>query len=581
MKSLAFVLSYLAGPLRRRDLRMVLILLIVFVFLVGTFTVIFHELMAREGQTHSWATGFYWTLVTMTTLGFGDITFTSDLGRVFSVVVLLTGTAFLLILLPFAFIQFVFVPWMTRRDASRAPRSLPEDTSGHLVLTRLGPIEDALIRRAEQAGVDYVILVADLSEALQLHDQGYRVMVGSTDDPATHRAARVEKAALVPATWPDTTNANIIFTVREISSDVPVAATAAKEASVDILELAGADEVLRLGSLLGRAMADRTLLPDGRSHVIGRFAGVLIAEARVAATPMVGQRLGEVGLRSELGVSVIGVWDHGTFTIAQPETRLSESTVLILAASSEQLAAYDRMYETDVDQAGSVVIIGGGRVGRAAAREFDAAGIARTIVEQRPERIRDDRYVIGDAADLGVLETAGIRSATGVLITTHDDDVNIYLAIYIRRLRPEIRIVARANFDRNVSTLYRAGADDVLSYASTGAAAIWNHFRGNDTLVVAEGLDVFRAPVPTSMRGKTLADSQMRAETGCNVVAIENDGVLIGNPSGDAVLGADTGLVLIGDSAAQARLAEVNAGWQSRLRGRRKPVPAQSSNSST
>jgi Trk K+ transport system NAD-binding subunit len=573
MKSLAFVLSYLTGPLRRRDLRMVLILLAVFVLLVGTFTVVFHELMAREGQTHSWATGFYWTLVTMTTLGFGDITFTSDLGRVFSVVVLLTGTAFLLILLPFAFIQFVFVPWMTRRDASRAPRSLPEDTSGHLVLTRLGPIEEALIRRAEQAGVDYVILVADLSEALQLHDQGYRVMVGSPDDPATHRAARVEHAALVPATWPDTTNANIIFTVREISANVPVAATATKEASVDILELAGANEVLRLGSLLGSAMADRTLLPDGRSHVIGQFAGVRIAEARVAATPMVGQRLGDVELRSQLGVSVIGVWDHGSFTIAQPSTRLSESTVLILAASSDQLAAYDRTYETNVGHAGSVVIIGGGRVGRAAAREFEAAGIDHTIVEQRPERIRDDRYVVGDAADLGVLESAGIRSATGVLITTHDDDVNIYLAIYIRRLRPEIRIVARANLDRNVSTLYRAGADDVLSYASTGAAAIWNHFRGNDTLVVAEGLDVFRAPVPTSMRGKTLADSQMRAETGCNVVAIENDGVLIGNPGGDAVLGAGTRLILIGDSAAQERLAEVSAGWQSRLRRHRKRVP--------
>ncbi len=569
MKSLAFVLSYLAGPLRRRDLRMVLILLVVFVFLVVGFSIAFHELMAREGQTHSWATGFYWTLVTMTTLGFGDITFTSDAGRIFSVVVLLTGTAFLLIMLPFSFIQFVFVPWMTRRDASRAPRSLPDNTSGHLVLTGLGPIEDALIRRAEQAGVEYVVMVSDLAEALQLHDQGYRVMVGSSDDPVTHRSARVENAALVTATWADTTNANIIFTAREISADVPVVATASKQASVDILELAGATEVLRLGSLLGSAMADRTLLPDGRSHMIGRFAGVLIAEARVAATPMVGKRLADVGLRARLGVGVIGVWNHGTFTIAQPESTLDESTVLILAASSEQLAAYDRAYETGRDQTGSVMIIGGGRVGRAAAKDFERAGIAHRIVEQEPDRARDERYVVGDAADRVVLESAGVRSATSVLITTHDDDVNIYLAIYLRRLRPNIRIVARANLDRNVSTLYRAGADDVLSYASTGAAAIWNHFRGNDTLVVAEGLDVFRAPVPLAMRGKTLANSQLRKATGCNVVAIENNGVLTGNPDGDVILGATTGLVLIGDAAAQARLAEINASWQSRFRRRR------------
>lgn len=568
MKSLAFVLSYLTGPLRRRDLRMVFVLLVIFFVLVISFTVVFHLLMAREGQDHSWATGVYWTMVTMTTLGFGDITFTSDLGRIFSVVVLLTGTAFLLILLPFAFIQFVFVPWMSRREAGRAPRSLPEETRGHLVLTQLGPIEDALIRRAEQAGVGYVVLVPDLSEALQLHDQGYQVMVGSSDDPAAHRAARVSSAALVPVTGSDTTNANIIFTVREISPDVPVVATAAKTASVDILELAGADEVLQLGHLLGSSMSNRTLLRDGRSHVIGKFAGVLIAEARVAGTTLVGMRLADASLRSTLGVGVVGLWDHGEFVIATPETLLSESSVLILAASAEQLQAYDARFETDTDHAGSVVIIGGGRVGRAAGNAFEAAGTPHKIVEQQSDRIRDDRYVFGDAADLAVLEAAGVRSATGVLITTHDDDVNIYLAIYLRRLRRDIRIVARANLDRNVSTLYRAGADDVLSYASMGAAEIWNHFRGNDTLVVAEGLDVFRSPVPFSMHGKTLAESHIRAETGCNVVAIEVDGELIGNPSGDARLHADTGLVLIGDAAAQTRLAELNEGWQRRLRRR-------------
>lgn len=109
---------------------MVAVLLGTFVVLVVVFAAIFHAVMAQEGQNHSWATAFYWTLVTMTTLGFGDITFTSDLGRIFSVIVLLTGTAFLLILLPFAFIQFVFVPWMNRRDASRAPRPYRRPPSG-------------------------------------------------------------------------------------------------------------------------------------------------------------------------------------------------------------------------------------------------------------------------------------------------------------------------------------------------------------------------------------------------------------------------------------------------------------------
>ena len=64
----------------------------------------------------------------MTTLGFGDITFESDAGRLFSVVVLLSGSAFLLVMLPFVFIQFVFIPWMDERDRRRAPRALPANT---------------------------------------------------------------------------------------------------------------------------------------------------------------------------------------------------------------------------------------------------------------------------------------------------------------------------------------------------------------------------------------------------------------------------------------------------------------------
>ncbi len=68
---------------------------------------LFHAVMAGEGQDHSWFTGVYWALTVMSTLGFGDITFESDLGRAFSTLVLLTGMVLLLIILPFLFIRIV------------------------------------------------------------------------------------------------------------------------------------------------------------------------------------------------------------------------------------------------------------------------------------------------------------------------------------------------------------------------------------------------------------------------------------------------------------------------------------------
>src|SRR5690606_33817130 len=107
---------------------------------------------------------------------------------------------------------------------------------------------------------------------------------------------------------------------------------------------------------------------------------------------------------------------------------------------------------------------------------------------------------------------------------------NVYLTLYCRRLRPDIQVLSRANLDRNVSTLHRAGADAVLSYTSAGATAIWNSLGVNATVVLAEGLEVFRATVPDTVVGRTLRESAMRARTGCNVVAVITGGEMMSTP---------------------------------------------------
>lgn len=557
MKSLGLILGYMAGASRRRNLRLVGWLLAILVVLVAVYSVGFHVLMAREGRDHSWATGVYWTLTVMSTLGFGDITFESDAGRLFSVVVLVSGALFILVLLPFAFIQFVFLPWVAWRDASRAPRSLPATTRDHMVLLGEGVVIDEVIRRAEDAGLAYVLLEPDHQRALALHDEGRRVMVGDLDDPETYRAARVDQAALVATTHADTTNANVAFTVQEITEDVPIIATGAAPASVDILGLAGADQVLQLGLLLGDAMSRRVLGRDARSHVIGAFGDLLIAEASVRHPDLTGRTLQESEVRTATGVDVVGTWARGRYRVAGPDTRLDDASVVILAGNADQLAAYDRRYGLPQQEPAPVVVIGAGRVGRAAGAAFAEAGFPFRIIEKQPDRVRDPAtYVHGDAADIDVLQEAGLDDAAAVLITTHDDDVNVYLTIYCRQLRPDVQIISRANLERNVATLTRAGADAVLSYASLGASAIWNALGDNDTLVVAEGLEVFRVPVPDALAGRSLADSALRDATGCTVVALAQGAELRHDVDAGAPLPAGAGLVLIGDDESRRRFHE-------------------------
>jgi voltage-gated potassium channel len=475
----------------------------------------------------------------------------------FSIIVLLAGTAFMLILLPFTFIQFFFVPWMDAQAAARAPRRLPKETRGHVVLTALGPVDAALIRQLQRLEIPYVVVCADLTEALLLHDQGFQVMVGDLDDPETYRLLNVDKAELVATTRSDMANTNVAFTVREISAKVPIVATASFPASVDILELAGCNRVLQLAEMLGQSLARRILGRDAKSHVIGQFGELFVAEAAALDTPLVGRTLGDIRLREHANVNVVGIWNRGHFEPAGPRTTIHETSVLVLAGSQEQLNAYDELFCIYKPALGHVVIIGGGRVGRATAKALDNQGIDFRIIERLPERVKiPEKYILGDASQIEVLQSAGIMEASAVVVTTHDDDMNVYLTIYCRKLRPDIQILGRANVERNISTLHRAGADFVLSYASIGANILFNLLHRIDTLLLAEGLNAFRLPIPPAMAGRSLAECRVRELTGCNVIAVDHGERMDINPDGHQALPVDVDLIVIGDAAAEHRFAQ-------------------------
>jgi len=292
--------------------------------------------------------------------------------------------------------------------------------------------------------------------------------------------------------------------------------------------------------------------------VIGEFDGLLIAEANAHLTPLAGKMVMETRLREMAGVTVVGVWERGRFETAQPDTMIHENTVLVLAGSKEHLAKYDELFCIYNISTGPVVIIGGGRVGRATAQELAGRDVDYRIIEPLSERVlNSDKYVRGSAADLAVLEAAGINETSTVIITPRDDDLNVYLTLYCRRLRPDIQILSRATNEQNVATLYRAGADSVLSYASMGASSMMNLLHQSKVLMVAEGLDLFKVSVPDELKGRTIATSAIREDTGCTVVAISTERGMEVVPNPSAVLSANADIVLIGTAEMEERFLEL------------------------
>jgi Trk K+ transport system NAD-binding subunit len=539
---------------KERNVRMLVKFFLILMVMITTYSILFHFLMLLENQKFSWVTGFYWSLTVMSTLGFGDITFASDLGKVFSMIVLLSGLIFLLIMLPFTFIQFFYAPWLEAQKKARAPRELPPETNGHVILTSDDPITMSLILKLKQYHYNYALICEDIQQALELYDLEYKVMVGELSDPETYRRLQVQKAALVVANRDDVTNTNIAFTVREISKEVPIAANADLDDSVDILQLAGSTHVLQFTKLLGQSLARRVLRVNTRSNAIGNIDTLLIAEAPAMRTALVGKTLQQSRLRETTGITVVGLWERGKFEIPTAATRVESTTVLLLAGSAEQLKCYDEFIGGQHRVQAPVIVLGGGRVGRATAAALELADIDYRVIEKDDQLAFNDNYILGSAADIITLKRAGIDKAQSIIITTHDDPTNIYLTIYCRKLRPDIQIICRANLDRNISKLHTAGADLVMSYASLAANTILNLLKPEGVLMLAEGLNVFRAGVHADLLGQTLAESGIRPQTGCSVIAINRDGAMINNPDPSLRFQSGDEMILIGTDHAEQKL---------------------------
>lgn len=534
----------------RRNIKLLRRYALLLVLMILLYSVLFHVLMEAEGQHHSWLTGVYWTLTVMSTLGFGDITFQEDIGRAFSVLVLISGVVFLLIVFPFTFIHFFYQPWLEAQDRVRAPRQLPPETQGHVVLVGQDTVVFAIVTRLRTLKWPYVVLVDDVAHALALADDGIKVMVGSPDDGRSWTNARVDKASAIIAAADDHLNVSIAFTVRERSESVRIIALARSPDSVDVLQLAGANHVVQLAEILGVSLARRAYGGQTRANVVGALDGVFLAEAPMTHSGLAGKTLREASIIEKTGAAVVGIWEQGEFSLPDEDTPVSEGAVLLLAGNVGDLAVFDRLAGGATPDTEPILILGGGRVGRVVARELLSRGLDYRIVDIDPRRRAQcdpERFVEGSAADIKVLKRAGIDSTPTVVVTTHDDATNIYLTLYCRKLRPDAQIVARSNLERTTSTLHRAGANLVMSYTSLGANTIMGLLDVRSALHVAEGLELFRVVLPPMFSPQSLGETRFRERTRCTVVSIKrSDGERLLAPRSETLLEAGDHLVVVG-----------------------------------
>ena len=120
-----------------------------------------------------------------------------------------------------------------------------------------------------------------------------------------------------------------------------------------------------------------------------------------------------------------------------------------------------------VAQREHVILCGYGRVGQNVARVLESEGFEFLAMDLDPLRVRaamgaGDVVVYGDAADDGMLQSAGIGSASAVVVTFSDPTRSLAIVRAVRRQRKDLPLLVRAADDSHLEELLEAGATEVV-----------------------------------------------------------------------------------------------------------------------
>jgi voltage-gated potassium channel len=172
--------------------------------------------------------------------------------------------------------------------------------------------------------------------------------------------------------------------------------------------------------------------------------------------------------------------------------------------------------------------------------------------------MREEGYfvVLGDATQDGVLISAGIQRARGIICALSDDAYNVFVVLTARAVNPNLKIVARAIQPETTAKLRHAGADKVISPTQIGgyqmAMAMLKPAAVDlvNTLFTSRNLEIQIEEVliteDSPLANRPIHDSFDRKISNVIVVAIIRGERVMMNPHGhDLILAGDT-LVLIG-----------------------------------
>ncbi|MDS0260075.1 NAD-binding protein [Haloarcula sp. S1CR25-12] len=520
--------------------------------ILGFAAVYDYGMSAFENDPRSFLRSLQFVVETFTTTGYGsDSPWQSAEMLVLVMVIDITGVILIFLALP-----VLLFPLFEEAIETNAPTTVERDLEDHVVICQFTPRGETLVTELESWDVDYIVVEPDSDRADDLYEEGYHVIHADPQSVEGLEQARLSSARALVADASDQVNTSIVLTAREVDEDVRRVSVVEEPDRAKYHDLAGADAVLSPRRLLGESLASK--VTTGVSTTLGDSIEVGedfdIAELPIhRGSGLVGTTLAESQIREQTGVNIIGAWFRGQFVSPpSPDAELDGSTVLLASGTADQLESLKSMTLSSVRgfRRGETVIVGYGEVGQTVAGHLEEAAVPYTVLDRKAN---DGVDVVGDATEPDDLRAADVQNARTVILALSADTDTEFATLVIRDLNPEVEVIARAEETENVTKMYRAGADYVLSLATVSGRMLASTILENENVIsMDQQVEIIRVDAG-KLAGTSLGDADVRSRTGCTVVVVERNGTVLTDLGPDVRVQYGDSLVIAGTDAGVAQ----------------------------
>ncbi|WP_372368431.1 TrkA family potassium uptake protein [Candidatus Uabimicrobium sp. HlEnr_7] len=315
-------------------------LLLILVIIGGTFGYSYIE---------GWNTldSFYMTLITVTTIGYGEIHSLSAYGRMFTSVVIVTGVGVMGYFLG-TFTQYIVEGEIRKTFGLRKMKKDIKNLNNHYIVCGYGKVGRQVCEELRHRGIETIVIESDRTMADHaLHDGFYAIHDDAAADDAMNKAKIQNAKGLVGAVGSDADNVFITLTAKELNPNIFVVVRAESPSSQKKLRRAGANRVISPDLIGGKKMALAAIRPN-----IVEFMDIITPDEKTnftieeiiveSGSSIAGLTIKESKVRQTAGVIIIGIKKNGDF-IFNPlaEDRIIGGDILIVVGNEKQL---DTMY---------------------------------------------------------------------------------------------------------------------------------------------------------------------------------------------------------------------------------------------